>query len=163
MKKRLKVKQFMVCLYAALALPVAIKPSDAADVPNRNPALEERAMREARAALAASQWRQAIDLLRAHVQAYADDADAHNLLGYSLRQLGHYADAQAAYERALQLDPSHRGAHEYMGELMLTLGRRDKALFHLNQLEQICQANCAEYRQLKRSLKVQNQTPIRRW
>jgi Flp pilus assembly protein TadD len=121
-------------------------------------------MREARAALAASQWRQAIDLLRVHVHAYADDADAHNLLGYSLRQLGHYIDAQAAYERALQLDPSHQGAHAYMGELMLTQGRRDRALFHLTQLEQICQGNCAEYMQLKNAIdRDDSKISPRRW
>ncbi len=109
-------------------------------------------MREARTALAASRWIEAVDLLRAHVKIYPDDADAHNLLGYSLRQSGRAAAAQTAYERALQLDPSHRGAHEYMGELMLILDRRERALFHLGELERLCGTGCPEYQQLKRAI-----------
>ena len=138
-------------------------PLNAADVPNRNAPVEERAMREARAAIAASQWTQAVELLQAHVRVYADEADAHNLLGYSLRQSGQHAASQAAYERALQLDPAHRGAHEYIGELMLTLGRRDRALFHLGELERLCGTSCQEYQQLKRAVDGQKAAPKKRW
>jgi len=135
----------------------------AADVPNRNAPVEERALREARTAIAASQWAQAVALLQAHVQVYADEADAHNLLGYSLRQVGQHAASQAAYERALQLDPSHRGAHEYMGELMITLGRRDRALFHLGELERLCASSCQEYQQLKRAVDGDHAGRRKRW
>ena len=135
----------------------------AADVPNRNAPVEERAMREARAAIAASQWNQAVELLQAHVRVYADEADAHNLLGYSLRQVGQHAASQAAYERALQLDPAHRGAHEYIGELMLTLGRRDRALFHLGELERLCGTSCQEYQQLKRAVDGDHAGRRKRW
>lgn len=135
----------------------------AADVPNRNAPVEERALREARTAIAASQWTQAVALLQAHVQVYADEADAHNLLGYSLRQVGQHAASQAAYERALQLDPSHRGAHEYMGELMITLGRRDRALFHLGELERLCASSCQEYQQLKRAVDGDYAGRRKRW
>lgn len=131
----------------------------AVDVPNRNPPVEERALREARPAIAASRWVEAVEKLRAHVKSDSDDADAYNLLGYSLRRSGQHADAQLAYERALQIDPSHRGAHEYLGELMLTLGRRDRAAFHLGQLEQLCQAKCEEYLQLKKSVDGQAPSP----
>ena len=135
----------------------------AADVPNRNAPVEERALREARTAITASQWIQAVALLQAHVQVYADEADAHNLLGYSQRQLGQHAASQAAYERALQLDPSHRGAHEYMGELMITLGRRDRALFHLGELERLCASSCQEYQQLKRAVDGDHAGRRKRW
>ena len=146
-----------------LGLIAGAGPVPAADVPNRNAPVEERALREARAAVAASQWTQAVALLQAHVQVYADEADAHNLLGYSLRQSGQHAASQAAYERALQLDPSHRGAHEYIGELMLTLGRRDRALFHLGELERLCGTNCQEYQQLKRAVDGDNAGRRKRW
>jgi cytochrome c-type biogenesis protein CcmH/NrfG len=147
----------------ALSLLAGVGPLAAVDVPNRNPPIEERAMREARAAIAAEQWRSAADLLRSHVRDHADDADAHNLLGYSLRQSGQHAAAQMAYERALQLDPAHQGAHEYMGELMLILGRRDRALFHLGELERLCGVTCAEYQQLKRAVQGQSAVPPKRW
>jgi cytochrome c-type biogenesis protein CcmH/NrfG len=146
-----------------LGLLAGAGPLAAVDVPNRNPPIEERAMREARAAIAAAQWTRAVDLLQSHVRGPADDADAHNLLGYSLRQSGQHAAAQMAYERALQLDPSHRGAHEYMGELMLILSRRDRALFHLGELERLCGVTCSEYQQLKRAVEGQNAVPPKRW
>lgn len=140
-----------------------VDPLAAVDVPNRNPPVEERAMREARAAVSNSDWVQAISLLRAHTQAYPEDADAFNLLGYSLRRSGQYAASQTAYERALQLDPSHHGAHEYIGELMLTLGRRDRALFHLGELERLCGTRCPEHQQLKRAVDGSPATPSKRW
>jgi tetratricopeptide (TPR) repeat protein len=146
-----------------LGLLAGVGPLVAVDVPNRNPPIEEQAMREARAAIAAAQWRPAVDLLESHLRTYSDDADAHNLLGYSLRQSGQHAAAQTAYERALQLDPAHQGAHEYMGELMLILGRRDRALFHLGELEKLCGVNCPPYQQLKRALDGQSAVPPKRW
>lgn len=148
------------CVVNLLALSA---PVWAVDVPNRNPPIEERAMREARAALSASRWALAAELLQAHVKSYPQDPDAHNLLGYSLRKLGEHSSSQAAYERALSLDPTHRGAHEYMGELMLTIGRRDRALFHLGELERLCSAQCEEYEQLRRALEAQPAGPAKRW
>jgi Flp pilus assembly protein TadD len=147
----------------ALLLLAGAGPLAAVDVPNRNPPIEDRAVREARAAIAAAQWTRAVDLLQSHVRGHADDADAHNLLGYSLRQSGQHAAAQMAYERALQLDPAHQGAHEYIGELMLILGRRDRALFHLGELERLCGVSCAQYQQLKRAVEGQSAAPPKRW
>ena len=139
----------LLSLALAAALP---KPAGAVDVPHRNPPAEEKAVRQAREAIADQAWPRAIELLQTHVRAYPDDADAHNLLGYSLRQHGRYELAQAAYERALAIEPEHLGAHEYLGQLMLTLGRRERALHHLSTLERLCQAHCEGYQQLKRSL-----------
>jgi len=141
----------------ALALPLVlaaalVSPARAVDVPHRNPPAEERAVRQAREAIAEQAWRRAIELLQTHTIAYPDDADAHNLLGYSLRQIESYELSLAAYERALAINPEHLGAHEYLGQLMLTLGRRERAMHHLRALERLCQASCEGYQQLKRSL-----------
>ena len=114
----------------------------AVDVPNRNPAVEEQAMRNAREAIAQKNWARAAQLLEAHVKAYPEDADAHNLIGYTQRHLGRFDLSLSAYERALAIDPKHIGAHEYMGMLMLTLGQRDRAVQLLRNLEQICQTPC---------------------
>jgi tetratricopeptide (TPR) repeat protein len=139
-------------LPALLMAAALLTPAAAVDVPNRNPPAEERAVRQAREAIGEQAWPRAVELLQTHVRAYPDDADAHNLLGYSLRQLDRYELSQAAYERALAIDPGHLGAHEYLGQLMITLGRRDRALHHLSTLERLCQASCEGYQQLKRSL-----------
>ena len=139
---------------AALGAPVG-----AVDVPNRNPPPEDRALREAREAIAQRDWARALKGLQPYVLAHPQDADGHNLLGFSLRKLGRYESSQAAYERALALDPSHRGAHEYLGELMLILGRRDRALHHLQVLERLCPTGCEELNDLREALQAQGQRP----
>lgn len=138
-------------LAVALALGLMTATAHAVDVPNRNPALEERAMREAREAIQQRAWARALERLQPHLQAYPDDADAHNLAGFSLRHLGRHEESLVAYERALALDPAHLGAHEYLGELMLTLGRPERALHHLQVLARLCEARCEEYLDLKRA------------
>ena len=40
------------------------------------------------------------------------------------------------YEKALAIDPKHRGAHEYIGEAYLTLGNLPKAKEHLARARQ---------------------------
>jgi tetratricopeptide (TPR) repeat protein len=143
---------WLPALLAMLMAAALLTPAAAVDVPNRNPPAEERAVRQAREAIGEQAWPRAVELLQTHIRAYPDDADAHNLLGYSLRQLGRFEPAQAAYERALAINPEHLGAHEYLGQLMITLGRRDRALHHLSTIERLCQASCEGYQQLKRSL-----------
>jgi tetratricopeptide (TPR) repeat protein len=124
----------------------------AVDVPNRNPAVEEQAMRHAREAIAQKNWARAAQLLEAHVKAYPEDADAHNLMGYTQRHLGQFDLSLSAYQRALAIDPKHLGAHEYMGMLMLTLGQRDRAVQLLRNLEQLCQTPCEPQLKLQRAI-----------
>lgn len=124
----------------------------AVDVPNRNPAVEERAMRLAREAIAQKDWERAAELLQAHLKAYPEDADGHNLLGYTQRHRGRLDLSLSAYERALAIDPKHLGAHEYMGMLMLTLGQRERAERLLRSLEQLCPTPCAPRQELQRAI-----------
>ena len=51
-----------------------------------------------------------------------DDADVFNLLGFALRKSGDYGKALTYYQKALDLDPEHKGAHEYLGELYAETG-----------------------------------------
>jgi hypothetical protein len=46
---------------------------------------------------------------------------------------------------------------------MLILGRRDRALFHLGELEKLCGVNCSEYTQLQRAVEGQNAGSPKRW
>ncbi|MFT5098560.1 MAG: tetratricopeptide (TPR) repeat protein [Planctomycetaceae bacterium] len=49
--------------------------------------------------------------------------EAHSSLGYALRNLSDYDASLAAYDRALELNPSYTEAIEYRGETYLALGR----------------------------------------
>jgi tetratricopeptide (TPR) repeat protein len=49
-------------------------------------------------------WQEAADVNRNIIQNFPNDVDAHNRLGKALMELGDYAGARQAYEKALQLD-----------------------------------------------------------
>jgi tetratricopeptide (TPR) repeat protein len=97
----------------------------------------------------AKDWKNAIRLLgKAGLQ---DDRnpDLQNLLGYAYRNSGNFDLAFKHYERALALNPRHRGAHEYVGEAYLLVGNLAKAEEHLGALREICLIPCEEYADLK--------------
>ena len=56
------------------------------------------------------------------------------------------------YQKALAIDPKHRGAHEYIGEAYLMVGNVTKAKEHLGQLDKLCFFGCNEYSDLKKSI-----------
>jgi tetratricopeptide (TPR) repeat protein len=78
-----------------------------------------------------------------------NNADAWNYLGHAARQQGDLPNAFRHYERALQIDPRHRGAHEYAGEAYLMAGNLAKAEEHLRALDKLCLLPCEEYTDLK--------------
>jgi tetratricopeptide (TPR) repeat protein len=80
---------------------------------------------------------------------HAQDADAQNWLGYAYRKSGNLDAAFLHYDRALAIDPKHRGAHEYMGEAYLMMGNLAQAEEHLKALDQLCFTPCTEYSRLK--------------
>ena len=124
------------------------------EVPSPRSAVESR-LSQARAAIAAQRWAEAIRLLHEAEARAPQNADVHNLLGYSLRKQTP-PDVPAAlrhYRRALELDPAHKGAHEYIGEAYLMLNQPDQAQVHLQALERLCGGrNCEEYRDLAKAL-----------
>jgi hypothetical protein len=53
---------------------------------------------------------------------------------------------------AIEIDSSHLGAHEYLGELYLMRDQKDKALFMLEKIEQLAGSNTEEYKDLKNAI-----------
>jgi tetratricopeptide (TPR) repeat protein len=103
-------------------------------------------------AIKAEKFSTAIPLLEGVVQRDATNADAYNWLGYAVRKNGDPAASIPLYEKALAIDPKHRGAHEYIGEAYLMLGDLGKAKAHLARLDSLCFFSCEEYRDLKRAV-----------
>ena len=101
------------------------------------------------AKIEAGDYEAAIALLESVAGSDPDNADAFNYLGYANRKLKRYPVALDHYQRALTLDTSHRGAHEYIGELYLETGDLEKAEEHLAALDRICFFGCDEYDELK--------------
>lgn len=77
-------------------------------------------------------------------KANPDDADIHNLLGFSLRKTGALEESGVAYARALELEPYHARALEYQGELFLMLGDVKSAEANLDKLSERCGFPCEE-------------------
>ncbi len=95
-------------------------------------------------ALEARDWPAAIGLLNSVALRDTRNADIQNFLGYAYRNAGELALAYRHYHRALQLNPRHRGAHEYLGEAYLMSGNLAKAEEHLALLGKICLIPCEE-------------------
>jgi tetratricopeptide (TPR) repeat protein len=65
-------------------------------------------------------------------------ADVYNLMGFSLRKSGDRKQAYTFYRKALDFDPEHKGALEYLGELYVETGQLDKARENLALLKKLC-------------------------
>ncbi|MEI8265861.1 MAG: tetratricopeptide repeat protein [Betaproteobacteria bacterium] len=106
----------------------------------------------ARADLKAERFEQAVGTLRAANA--ADSAEWHNLLGYALRKKTppDLTAAETHYKRALEIDPRHRHAMEYYGELFLMKGDLAGAEAMLARLNKACFLGCEELRDLKAAI-----------
>jgi len=80
--------------------------------------------------------------------------DILNYKGFTSRRMGHLDDALGYYQQALALDPNHRGANEYLGELYLQMGRIDDARRQLARLDHLCAYGCAEREELQHWIEV---------
>ena len=92
--------------------------------------------------IANENYPKALEALALVIKDEPKNADAWNLKGFSHRKIGAYNASHQAYETALNLDPKHRQAMEYMGELYLTLGKLDAAEALLARLKKACSYNC---------------------
>jgi hypothetical protein len=68
-------------------------------------------------------WEEAVDLNRTLIDAFPTDVDAYNRLGKAMTELGRYADARNAYEKALDVDPVNSIARKNLQRLA-TLGEK---------------------------------------
>ena len=76
-------------------------------------------------------------------------ADVYNLMGFSLRKSGDPKQAYTFYRKALDFDPEHKGALEYLGELYVETGKLDKAKENVALLKKICPSGCEELADLE--------------
>ena len=138
-----------------LLLALASGAAAAADsAPARPAAPADTTLERARAAIARSDWKGAQAILGDAVARNPRNADYHNLYAYSVRK-GPNPDMSLVfkeYNAALEIDPQHKGAHEYLGEAYLMVGNVAKAKEHLAQLDKICLFSCSEYTELKNAI-----------
>jgi len=110
---------------------------------------------QTRQAIKSKQFDLAIKLLNENSE-QQQSADWNNLMGYSLRKKNPPAltESEKYYQAALEIDPKHKGALEYYGELLLMKNDLSGAESLLMQLDKVCASGCEEYRDLKKSIQV---------
>jgi tetratricopeptide (TPR) repeat protein len=143
--KMLKIKQFL-----ALALAAGVLVSHAADTSPAEPTSSW--LSQAQKEIKANDYSGAIKTLEAANQ--SNSADWNNLLGYAQRKksLPDLAAAERFYQAALKIDPKHRGALEYYGELLLMKNDLAGAEQMLARLDKACVFSCEEFRDLKEAI-----------
>lgn len=102
-------------------------------------------------AIAAKNWTLAAESFKKVVADNPKNADGYNLLGYSSRWLGKYDEAFVAYDKALALNPKHKGALEYSGIAYLKVNQKEKAEAQLAKLKVIC-TTCEETTDLAKAI-----------
>ena len=143
--KMLKIKQFL-----ALALVAGVLVSHAADTSPAEPTTSW--LTQAQKEIKANEYSGAIKTLEAANQ--SNSADWNNLLGYAQRKKSppDLAAAERFYQAALKIDPKHRGALEYYGELLLMKNDLAGAEQMLARLDKACVFSCEEFRDLKEAI-----------
>lgn len=102
----------------------------------------------------AQRYQAAIDKLQSALAEKPNDADLLNLLAFSQRKLERFDEALVNYRKALEIEPEHRGANEYLGELYLQLGQPEMAEERLKVLDGACFFGCDEYDELENAIEA---------
>lgn len=139
------------CVVLALCLGVPFASANLGDADDA--ASDDPGFQEGKAAIESQNWAKAIEILGKTAEAFPESADTQNFLGYAYRKSGDLDAALLHYQRALKIDPSHKHAHEYLGEAYLMKDDLAGAQQHLAELEKLCTPiPCEEYRELKRAV-----------
>jgi tetratricopeptide (TPR) repeat protein len=76
--------------------------------------------------------------------------DILNYLGFTLRKVGKFEQAEKYYLQGLEIKPDHNGINEYLGELYVKTKRINLAKERLAVLKD---CNCEEYKELEEVIK----------
>lgn len=160
MPKLLSFPRGFTAALTLICLPLA---SLAADSPSSAPATTvSRAvdLDAVRSRIAVKDWTSALAELR-RLEA-RQSADWNNLMGYALRNApqADWAASSRYYDQALHIDPQHRGALAYSGELALQRGDFSTAEQRFEALERACgQQACPELTSLGQAMEQYTARP----
>ena len=97
-------------------------------------------------------YKRAIGKLKKAQREEPSNADIFNYLGFAHRKIGDINNSKIYYEEALSIQPDHKLALEYQGELFLTLGDVEAARDNLSKLESLCPQGCEELEDLSSAI-----------
>ena len=113
---------------------------------------DSKELKQARKLINSEDYAGALPLLETVIAEEPKNADAHNWMGYAQRHLGNYELSKVHYEQALEIDPKHRGALEYYGELHLKMDNLAAAEELLARLDKACWFGCEEFDELEEAI-----------
>ena len=106
----------------------------------------KRSEKKGKTKKAIKQYEKALKYLIKSNEKKPNQADTLNYLGFALRKLGNFKEAEKYYMEGLSIDPKHNGINEYLGELYIQTNRIELAK---ERLEVLKNCNCEEYIELK--------------
>ncbi|MEO8524018.1 MAG: tetratricopeptide repeat protein [Caldimonas sp.] len=138
-------------LVRILLAPLLLLFASAAFAADTSPPANDK-LSDARAKIASKDWPSAVAELKKVND--TGSADWNNLMGYSLRKAGsaNAAESEKFYNEALRINPKHKGALEYSGELYLMTGNLPMAEQRLAALDKACFLPCEEHKDLKKAV-----------
>jgi len=83
-------------------------------------------------------------------------ADLYNLMGYTLRKTGDFKRSLTYYTKAIEMQPEHKAAREYLGELYIETGNMEKAKEQLAVLAKLCPGGCEEREDLQKAINAKS-------
>ena len=149
----MKVMNWSVAGKILTFMTIAIAPWVVSVAADSTPAKSDPVwLSDARSSIKSNNYEQALKQLQSANE--VNSADWNNLMGYSLRkkQPPDLVSSEKYYQAALKIDPSHRAALEYYGELLLMKKDLPGAEAMLVRLDKACLFGCEEYSDLKASI-----------
>lgn len=154
MKTKLGSALTSLALVVGLGLAPAL-PSAPADAVDNMLSTDAPDLTSVRAKITAKDYVAAL----AELRTLADDvqhADVYNLLGFTLRKTGDFKTSLTYYTKALEMQPEHRAAREYLGELYVETGNMEKAREQLAALAKLCPGGCEERDDLQKVISAKS-------
>ena len=112
--------------------------------------LGDRAYLDAVALINEKKYEAAIEALERARITFGPHPDVLTYLGFANRKLKRFDIAETYYRAALAAVPTHKGATEYYGELMVERGDMKRARAMLARLDGLCTFGCAEADELRK-------------
>jgi cytochrome c-type biogenesis protein CcmH/NrfG len=141
-------------LLVSLSLAPALVPAPAFAVDNME-STDAPDLSSVRAKIKAKDYAAALTELR-DIAEDTQQADVYNLLGFTLRKTGDFKTSLTYYTKALELQPDHKAAREYLGELYVETGNMEKAKEQLGVLAKLCPAGCEEREDLQKAISAKS-------